>query len=107
MLRRWQLTLAIALATVAVNVALYIAIPKGFFPQQDTGMLAGTVQAPQDTSYHALSAMMTDFVHTLLTDPAIDSVVGVHRRRRDRRELGPHVHRAQTACGEEGARATR
>ena len=75
MLRRWQLTLAIAIATVAVNVALYIAIPKGFFPQQDTGMLAGTVQAPQDTSYHALSAMMTDFVHTLLTDPAIDSVV--------------------------------
>ena len=48
--------------TVAVNVALYVAIPKGFFPQQDTGMLAGTVQAPQDTSYHALSAMMTDFV---------------------------------------------
>jgi multidrug efflux pump len=75
MLRRWRLTLAIAIATVAVNVALYIAIPKGFFPQQDTGMLAGTVQAPQDTSYHALSAMMTDFVHTLLADPAIDSVV--------------------------------
>ena len=75
MLRRWQLTLAIAFATVAVNVALYIAIPKGFFPQQDTGMLSGTVQAPQDTSYHGLSAMMTDFVHTLLTDPAIDTVV--------------------------------
>ena len=75
MLQRWQLTLAIAAATVVVNVALYVAIPKGFFPQQDTGMLSGTVQAPQDTSYHALSAMMTDFVHTLLDDPAIDTVV--------------------------------
>ncbi len=75
MLQRWRLTLAIAAATVVVNVALYVAIPKGFFPQQDTGMLSGTVQAPQDTSYHALSAMMTDFVHTLLDDPAIDTVV--------------------------------
>ncbi|HEY7055010.1 MAG TPA: efflux RND transporter permease subunit, partial [Vicinamibacterales bacterium] len=75
MLRKWPLTLAIALATVVLNVTLYIEIPKGFFPQQDTGMLAGTVQAPQDTSYHALSLMMTDFVHSILEDPAIDKVV--------------------------------
>ncbi len=74
-LRNYRITLAIALITVVLNVLLYVAIPKGFFPQQDTGMLGGTVQAPQDTSYRAMAAMMQDFVHRVLSDPAVDTVV--------------------------------
>src|SRR5204862_98244 len=49
-LRHQRLTLALTIVTVCVNVSLYISVPKGFFPQQDTGRLIGTIQAAQDVS---------------------------------------------------------
>ena len=75
MLARKAFTLTLVAATIAVNVVIYIVIPKGFFPQQDTGMLAGSVQAPQDMSYLAMSSLLTDIVHSVQSDPAIDTVV--------------------------------
>jgi multidrug efflux pump len=52
-LRRQPLMLAVTMATIALTVRLYIVIPKGFFPQQDTGRLSGQIQADQATSFPA------------------------------------------------------
>ncbi len=70
------LTLTVLLLTVALNVGLVILIPKGFFPQQDTGLLAGGVQGSQDTSF----AIMDDSIRRIETiikaDPAVANIIG-------------------------------
>ena len=66
MLRHPALTLLVLLATMALNVYLFIHVPKGFFPQQDTGRLNGSIQADQDTSFQAMDK-------TLLHDGRISS----------------------------------
>ena len=53
-LRHQPLTLLITIATAALSVYLYIIVPKGFFPQQDTGRIMGSVQAAQDISFAAM-----------------------------------------------------
>lgn len=68
--------LIITLATIVLNVILYIVIPKGFFPQQDTGRITGSIQAEQDISFQAMRQKLTDYVRILMTDPAIQNVVG-------------------------------
>ncbi len=70
------LTLFTLFATVCLNVFLYIQIPKGFFPSEDTGRLIGGVRADQSISFQAMSAKMKDLMRIVKQDPAIDTVVG-------------------------------
>ncbi|MGH7353786.1 MAG: multidrug efflux RND transporter permease subunit [Candidatus Rokuibacteriota bacterium] len=72
---KW-LTLAATVATIVLNVYLFRVVPKGFFPQQDTGRLVGNIQAEQDISFPAMRAKLTEFVNTVLTDPDVATVVG-------------------------------
>ncbi|MGH9355296.1 MAG: multidrug efflux RND transporter permease subunit [Terriglobia bacterium] len=68
------LVLTVTALTVALNVYLYIAVPKGFFPQQDTGRITGKVQAAQNISFSALSHKEDQFVKILMKDPAVADV---------------------------------
>jgi multidrug efflux pump len=70
------LTLVVTILVACLSVYLYIIVPKGFFPQQDTGRLMGSVQAAQDISFQAMSDKMEQFVKIVLTDPAVDTAVG-------------------------------
>ncbi|WP_283148863.1 multidrug efflux RND transporter permease subunit [Silvimonas soli] len=74
-LRHGPLTMLILLITVCLNVYLYVVIPKGFFPQQDTGRITGNVQADQSISFQAMRLKMADFTRIVKNDPAVDSVV--------------------------------
>jgi len=73
-LRFQTITLLVAVATLVLTVLLYITIPKGFFPTQDTGILQGISQASATTSFDAMTRMQKELVKTLLADPAVDSV---------------------------------
>jgi len=64
------------LATLALNVWLYIAIPKTFFPEQDTGVLMGGIQADQSISFQAMRGKLEDFMKIIRDDPAVDNVTG-------------------------------
>jgi multidrug efflux pump len=70
------LTMLVLLATVCVNVLLYVYIPKGFFPTQDTGRLVGFIQADQSISFQAMQKKLADFIEIVRADPAVDNVVG-------------------------------
>jgi len=63
-------------ATVVLNVYLYVKVPKGFFPQQDTGRLIGGLQADQAISFQSMSHKLRQFVAIVQADPAVESVVG-------------------------------
>ncbi|SCC92901.1 multidrug efflux system, subunit B [Thiomonas sp. X19] len=76
-LRHQPLVLLAALATLVLTVFLYIAIPKGFFPVQDTGLIQATTVAPQDVSFAAMSQRQQTLVDALLQDPAVASVSSV------------------------------
>ena len=69
------ITLMAFVATVSVTVLLYVMIPKGFFPEQDTGILTGTTVAADDISYDAMSTLQQQVNQIVLTDPAVASVV--------------------------------
>ncbi len=75
-LRHSLLTMLILLATVCLNVYLYVIVPKGFFPQQDTGRLSGAIQADQGISFQAMRYKLQDFINIVRADPAVESVVG-------------------------------
>jgi len=75
-LRHPQLTLIITLLACAVSVYLYILVPKGFFPQQDTGVIGGMIQADQDISFSAMREKLRAFLKIVQTDPAVDNVEG-------------------------------
>ncbi|MBP6122252.1 MULTISPECIES: multidrug efflux RND transporter permease subunit MdtC [Providencia] len=68
--------LAILFVTIGLNIYLYIAIPKAFFPEQDTGRLMGFVRADQSISFQSMKEKMTRFMQQINEDPAIDSVTG-------------------------------
>jgi multidrug efflux pump len=70
------LVLVILIMVVALNVVLIIKIPKGFFPQQDTGALVGGVQGPQDASFPVMDQSIQALVRTIKADPAVANVVG-------------------------------
>ncbi len=72
---RWPVLLVLA-ATIGFNVYLYNTIPKGFFPQQDTGRLRGFVEADQAISFQAMKAKMDSFLAIVGADPAVDTVTG-------------------------------
>jgi len=74
-LRHQPLMLLVTLATIVLTVYLYVSIPKGFFPQQDTGRLMGAIQADQSTSFQALSRQLTQFAQIVQDDPRVDNVI--------------------------------
>lgn len=75
-LRHSRLTMLVLLATVCLNVYLYIIVPKGFFPQQDTGRISGMIQADQSISFQAMQKKLADFIAITRRDPAVANVVG-------------------------------
>ena len=72
---RWLVMLVLA-AVIGMNVYLFIKIPKGFFPQQDTGQINGGLRADQSISYQALQGKLKELVDIIRADPAVDTVVG-------------------------------
>ncbi len=66
----------VTIGTMVATVYLYAIVPKGFFPQQDTGRLNGSIQADQDTSFQAMQQKMTRFVTTVMQDPAVETANG-------------------------------
>jgi len=87
MLSGYRWTLAIALrhplsvmlilaATLWLNFHLYGVVPKGFVPQQDTGLLIGSIQADQSTSFQLMQQKLTQFIDIVKSDPAVDTAVG-------------------------------
>jgi multidrug efflux pump len=75
-LDRNPLILTVLAATVALNVILLAAIPKGFFPVQDTGRMIGILQADQSISFQAMSEKLTQMMAIVQRDPAVEGVVG-------------------------------
>ena len=75
-LRHPWITLLTLAATVALNVQLFVAVPKGFFPQQDTGRLVGGIQADQSISFQLMKGKLVQFVTVIKDDPAVNTVVG-------------------------------
>jgi multidrug efflux pump len=75
-LRHPQLTLVITLVTIGVSVYLYVIVPKGFFPQQDTGRIGGAIVADQDISFQAMREKLTQMLKIVQNDPAIDDLNG-------------------------------
>ena len=71
-----RITLLILIATICFNVFLYIVVPKGFFPQQDTGQMFGVIRADQSISFQAMQEKMKTFMAKIKEDPAIDKVTG-------------------------------
>jgi multidrug efflux pump len=69
------LTLTVLFLTILLNVAIVIKIPKGFFPQQDTGSLAGGIQGPEDASFPAMDAATKQVENVILKDPAVQTVI--------------------------------
>ncbi|MCA6124834.1 efflux RND transporter permease subunit [Bradyrhizobium sp. WSM 1704] len=87
MLRGYRATLAVALrhpllvmlilgTTLYLNFHLYAVVPKGFVPQQDTGLLIGSIQADQSTSFQLMKQKLTQYIDIVKSDPAVDTAVG-------------------------------
>jgi multidrug efflux pump len=68
------ITLLVALATLALTIALYIMIPKGFFPVQDTGVIQGISQAPEAISFAGMAEKQQEIARVILKDPAVESL---------------------------------
>ena len=75
-LRHRALVLLIFIATICLNVELYIFVPKGFFPQQDTGRMVGSLQADQSISFQMMSQKLRQMMRIVQQDPAVQNVVG-------------------------------
>jgi len=75
-LRHRGVVLLIFAATICLNVALFIVVPKGLFPQQDTGRLYGRLQADQSISFQAMSEKLQQVMNIVQQDPAVEGVVG-------------------------------
>ena len=74
-LRHRRLILAVAILTLFFNVFLYIIVPKGFFPQQDTGRLAGVIMGDQDVSFYNMKTKTNEFIRIVNQDPAVQNVL--------------------------------
>src|SRR6478672_3854418 len=73
-LDRQPLTLLVAVLTLALTLILYVLIPKGFFPVQDTGMIQGISEASQSISYKAMAGLQNQLADVILTDPDVESL---------------------------------
>jgi len=74
-LDNWGLTLVVLVLVIALNAVVAYRIPKGFFPQQDTGVLIGGVQGPQDASFAVMDDSVRRLVNVITRDPGVDNVV--------------------------------
>jgi multidrug efflux pump len=72
-LKHQGLTLGVTIATVCLNVVLFRAIPKGFFPQQDTGTIGGSIQASQDVSFDSMRAKQRQYMDIAMKDSAVSA----------------------------------
>jgi len=75
-LRHPLLTMLVFLGTILLNIHLYVTIPKGFFPQQDTGRIVGGIRADQSISFQAMRRKFRQFMAIVQADPAVQSVAG-------------------------------
>ncbi|MEY4155563.1 MAG: hypothetical protein RJB64_284, partial [Pseudomonadota bacterium] len=75
-LRHGPVLWLILLAVIALNVTLYRSIPKGFFPQQDTGRIFGSIRADQSSSFQAMQQRLDTFMKIVRDDPAVAHVTG-------------------------------
>ena len=73
-LRHQTTTLLVAVATLVATVYLYVIVPKGFFPVQDTGVILGISEAPQDVSFAAMAQRQRELARIVLQDPAVESL---------------------------------
>ncbi len=73
-LRHQFFMLLVSLATLVATITLYLFVPKGFFPQQDTGVLMGVTEAAQDISFKAMTRLQTQVLGMVLSDPAVQSI---------------------------------
>jgi multidrug efflux pump len=73
-LRHQRETLIVAVATLVTTVILFLVIPKGFFPVQDTGVLLGISEAPQTVSFAAMADRQQALTHVILQDPSVESL---------------------------------
>ena len=73
-LRHQPVTLVVTLSTIAVTIYLYVAVPKGFFPQQDTGRLVGQIIGDQDTSFQAMERKLIQYADIVAEDPAVEAL---------------------------------
>ncbi|MEE3505956.1 MULTISPECIES: MdtB/MuxB family multidrug efflux RND transporter permease subunit [unclassified Pseudomonas] len=73
-LKHQPLTLLVAIATLGLTVFLYMIVPKGFFPVQDTGVIQGISEAPQSVSFAAMSERQQSLAKIILQDPAVASL---------------------------------
>lgn len=74
-LRHPRFMLTLTLITLVTSIFLFIVVPKGFFPQQDTGRLTGSIQAAQDISFQAMKGKLVAIVDIIKDDPAVDNVI--------------------------------
>ncbi|MFN0054296.1 MAG: multidrug efflux RND transporter permease subunit [Planctomycetales bacterium] len=74
-LRHERITLLVTLATVGLSVYLYVLVPKGFFPQQDTGRVTGSLMADQDSSFQAMTRFIAQYDAAIREDPAVEGLV--------------------------------
>ena len=74
-LQHHDLMLVVLILTIALNVFLIVRIPKGFFPQQDTGAIVGGVQGPQDASFFQMDNSLRQLVDVIKTDPAVANLI--------------------------------
>ena len=70
------ITLLVLLATIALNVFLFAIVPRGFFPQQDTGRLQGSIVADQDTSFTAMNQRLQQMIKIVLADKSVETLAG-------------------------------
>ena len=105
-LLRQRLTLWVAVGTLLLTAGLYLAVPKGFFPQQDTGMIQAISEGPQAASFSAMATLQTDAAEKILKHPdvtAVTSFIGVDGSNptlntgRMQIALLPHNQRTKTA----------
>ncbi|MDB5925271.1 MAG: multidrug transporter [Betaproteobacteria bacterium] len=75
-LRHGPLMMLLLAVTIGLNIYLYVIVPKGFFPQQDTGRLIGFVRADQSISFQAMVQKLNGFIEIVRQDPAVEAVVG-------------------------------
>ena len=76
MLQNPAMVLTVLFLIIALNVVIAIKIPKGFFPQQDTGALQGNIRGPQDSSFPAMNAALQQIEGVINKDPAVQNVIG-------------------------------
>ena len=105
-LRHRFATLMVMLSTIVLTGYLYVIIPKGFFPQQDTGQIVGITEASQDISFPAMSERQQALVDVLLKDPAIAICRQLYRPGRPDGDAQPgaRLHHPQAKAGAQGER---